>query len=127
MLLAFTVAIISDISMIQWPCSLRYTLSLWHFLGAGEDEYTFQSLRLFLLGAIHRAFSPGLKFAVFIVIVQLPQVIGEPLVFDCQQAEEGGLPGSLPAHQTCPGLFKRPDMGRNRTDTLLPASLSGSR
>ncbi|OFU42752.1 hypothetical protein HMPREF3071_13040 [Clostridium sp. HMSC19A11] len=41
-----------------------------------------------------------MEFAVYVVIVQLPQVIGEPLVFDCQQAEEGGLPGSLPAHQT---------------------------
>ena len=27
MLFAFAVAIISDISIIQWPCSFRYTLS----------------------------------------------------------------------------------------------------
>ena len=34
------------------------------------------------------------------VIVQLFQVIGKPLVPDCQQAEESGLPGTLAAYQT---------------------------
>ena len=32
-----------------------------------------------------------LQLAVHIVIVQLPQIIGEPLVPDCQQTEESGL------------------------------------
>ena len=34
------------------------------------------------------------------IIVQLFQVIGKPLVPDCQQAEEAGFSGSLTAHQT---------------------------
>ena len=34
-----------------------------------DSEYTFQSLRLFLLGAIHRAFSPGCKFEVMLCLV----------------------------------------------------------
>ena len=38
--------------------------------------------------------------AVHIVIVQLPQIIGEPLVPDCQQTEEGGLASPLTAYQT---------------------------
>ena len=33
------------------------------------DEYTFQALRLFLLGAIHRAFRPGCKFEVMLCLV----------------------------------------------------------
>ena len=40
-----------------------------HFLGADTDNYTFQSLRLFLLGAIHRAFCPGCKFEVMLCLV----------------------------------------------------------
>ena len=34
------------------------------------------------------------------VIVQLPQIIGEPLVPDCQQTEEGGLASPLTSDQT---------------------------
>ena len=37
---------------------------------------------------------------VHIVIVQLAEVIGKPLVFHSQQPEKGGFPGSLTAHQT---------------------------
>ena len=38
-------------------------------MGADTDNYTFQSLRLFLLGAIHRAFCPGCKFEVMLCLV----------------------------------------------------------
>ena len=44
---------------LTWDGTERIRSCLRHFLGAGEDEYTFQSLRLFLLGAIHRAFPPA--------------------------------------------------------------------
>jgi len=40
-----------------------------------------------------------LQLTVHIVIVQLPQIIGEPLVPDCQQTEEGGLASPLTAYQ----------------------------
>ena len=54
---------------LTWDGTQRIRSCLRHFLGAGEDEYTFQSLRLFLLGAIHRAFSPGCKFEVMLCLV----------------------------------------------------------
>src|SRR5699024_8319894 len=38
--------------------------------------------------------------AVHVIIVQLPQIIGKPLVLYGQQPEEGGFPGSLAAYQT---------------------------
>ena len=41
-----------------------------------------------------------LQLAVHVVIVQPPQVIREPLILDCQQSKKGGLPRTLPAHQT---------------------------
>lgn len=49
---------------LVWDGKERIRYCLRHFLGADTDNYTFQSLRLFLLGAIHRAFCPGCKFEV---------------------------------------------------------------
>ena len=46
----------------------------------------------------------ALQFAVYVVIVQPPQVIREPLVLDCQQPEESGLSHTLTSHQTEHGL-----------------------
>ena len=51
-----------------------------------------------------------LQLPVYVIIVQLPQVIGKPLITDSKEPKEGGLPGSLTAHQTehdlklCPRL-----------------------
>ena len=52
------------LSGLVWDGKERIRYCLRHFLGADTDNYTFQSLRLFLLGAIHRAFCPGCKFEV---------------------------------------------------------------
>ena len=40
-----------------------------------------------------------LHFAIYIVIVNLFQVIGEPFIFDCQQTEESGLSCTLSTHK----------------------------
>ena len=54
---------------LVWDGRERIRYCLRHFLGADTDEYTCQSLRLFLLGAIHRAFRPGCKFEVMLCLV----------------------------------------------------------
>ena len=54
---------------LVWDGKERIRYCLRHFLGADTDNYTFQSLRLFLLGAIHRAFCPGCKFEVMLCLV----------------------------------------------------------
>ena len=54
---------------LVWDGKERIRCCLRHFLGADTDNYTFQSLRLFLLGAIHRAFCPGCKFEVMLCLV----------------------------------------------------------
>ena len=41
-----------------------------------------------------------LQLAVHVVIIQPPQVIREPLILNGQQSKKGGLPRTLPAHQT---------------------------
>ena len=54
---------------LAWDGTERIRYCLHHFLGAEADEYTFQALRLFLLGAIRRTFHPGCKFEVMLCLV----------------------------------------------------------
>lgn len=57
------------LNSLAWDGTERIRFCLRHFLGASADEYVYQALRLFLLGAIHRAFSPGCKFEVMLCLV----------------------------------------------------------
>ena len=54
---------------LVWDGKERIRYCLRHFLGADTDNFTYHSLRLFLLGAIHRAFCPGFKFEVMLWLV----------------------------------------------------------
>ena len=54
---------------LSWDGQERIRYCLRHFLGADTDQYTYEALRLFLLGAIHRAFHPGCKFEVMLCLV----------------------------------------------------------
>ncbi len=54
---------------LVWDGTERIRYCLRHFLGADTDEYTYQALRLFLLGAVCRVFSPGCKFEVMFCLV----------------------------------------------------------
>lgn len=49
---------------LEWDGTERIRYALPRFLGAEEGEYTYQALRLFMLGAISRVFKPGCKFEV---------------------------------------------------------------
>ena len=53
----------------MWDGKERVRFCLRHFLGADSDQYTYEALRLFLLGAIRRAFHPGCKFEVMLCLV----------------------------------------------------------
>ena len=57
------------LNSLSWDGTGRIRYCLRHFLGASADEYTYQALRLFLLGAVHRAFCPGCKFEVMLCLV----------------------------------------------------------
>ena len=54
---------------LTWDGTGRIGSCLHRFLGAAADEYTQEALKLFLLGAIHRAFHPGCKFEVMLCLV----------------------------------------------------------
>ena len=47
---------------LQWDGTERIAHVLHHFLGAAEDKYTCEAMKIFLLGAIKRVFQPGCKF-----------------------------------------------------------------
>ena len=54
---------------LEWDGTERIRYALPRFLGAEESEYTYQALRLFMLGAISRVFKPGCKFEVMLCLV----------------------------------------------------------
>ena len=54
---------------LEWDGAERIRYALPRFLGAEEGEYTYQALRLFMLGAISRVFKPGCKFEVMLCLV----------------------------------------------------------
>ena len=54
---------------LQWDGTERIAHVLHHFLGAAEDEYTCEAMKIFLLGAIKRVFQPGCKFEIMLCLV----------------------------------------------------------
>ena len=54
---------------LRWDGEYRIRYALAKFLGAPEDDYTCEALKLFMLGAICRVFEPGCKFDVMLCLV----------------------------------------------------------
>ena len=57
------------LNALQWDGIERIRYCLHRFLGADADDYTCEAMRLFLLGAISRAFRPGCKFELMLCLV----------------------------------------------------------
>ena len=57
------------LNALQWDGIERIRYCLQRFLGADADDYTCEAMRLFLLGAISRAFRPGCKFEIMLCLV----------------------------------------------------------
>ena len=57
------------LNALQWDGIERIRYCLHRFLGADADDYTCEAMRLFLLGAISRAFRPGCKFEIMLCLV----------------------------------------------------------
>ena len=57
------------LNALQWDGTERIRYCLHRFLGADADDYTYEAMRLFLLGAISRAFRPGCKFEIMLCLV----------------------------------------------------------
>lgn len=68
---------LEDIWKTKWDGNRTHIRKLLpYYLGADDNEYTYEVLKVFLLGAICRAFRPGCKFDYMIVIIG-PQGIGK--------------------------------------------------
>ena len=57
------------LNALQWDGIERIRYCLHRFLGADANDYTCEAMRLFLLGAISRAFRPGCKFEIMLCLV----------------------------------------------------------
>jgi len=57
------------LNSLQWDGTERIRYCLHHFLGSDADDYTYEAMKLFLLGAISRVFKPGCKFEIMLCLV----------------------------------------------------------
>lgn len=57
------------LNSLKWDGTERIAHVLHHFLGAAENEYTCEAMKIFLLGAIKRVFQPGCKFETMLCLV----------------------------------------------------------
>ena len=54
---------------LRWDGQERIRYALHHFLGAEISDYTYEILKLFMLGAVSRVFQPGCKFDYILCLV----------------------------------------------------------
>ena len=54
---------------LTWDGRERIRKVLHHFLGAPEDDLTYECLKLFMLGAVERVYHPGCKFEIMLCLV----------------------------------------------------------
>lgn len=54
---------------LRWDGQERVRYALHHFLGTDTSDYTYEILKLFMLGAVSRVFEPGIKFDYILCIV----------------------------------------------------------
>ena len=57
------------LNSLEWDGKERIRFALRHFLGADASDYTYEILKFFMLGAVSRAFKPGIKFDYIICVV----------------------------------------------------------
>ena len=57
------------LNSLSWDGKERVRYALHHFLGADTSGYTYEILKLFMLGAVSRVFTPGIKFDYILCLV----------------------------------------------------------
>lgn len=57
------------LNSLEWDGTERIRFVLHHFLGVEISDYTYELMKLFLLGAISRVFKPGCKFELMLCLV----------------------------------------------------------
>ena len=75
------------LNSLKWDGIPRVRYALRHFLGADDSDYTYEVLKFFMLGAISRVFSPGIKFD-YIICVVGEQGVGKSTFFRLLAVED---------------------------------------
>lgn len=57
------------LNSLKWDGKERIRYALYHFLGSDVSDYTYEALKLFMMGAIKRVFEPGCKFENMLCLV----------------------------------------------------------
>ena len=57
------------LNALEWDGQERIRYALHHFLGADTSDLTYECMKLFMLGAIHRVFNPGCKYENMLCLV----------------------------------------------------------
>ena len=57
------------LNSLNWDGVERIRYALHHFLGADVSNYTYEVMKLFMLGTISRVYRPGIKFEVMLCLV----------------------------------------------------------
>ena len=57
------------LNALEWDGQERVHYALHHFLGADTSNLTYESLKIFMLGAVHGVFHPGCKFEIMLCLV----------------------------------------------------------
>ena len=57
------------LNSLEWDGQKRIRYALHHFLGSEVSDYTYEALKLFMMGAIKRVFEPGCKFENMLCLV----------------------------------------------------------
>ena len=79
------------LNSLKWDGTERIRYALTRYLGAEDSEYTYECLRLFMLGAIRRVFKPGCKFEVMLCLGAV-RARASPLSSGCWQSGTNGSP-----------------------------------
>ncbi len=59
----------AHLNSLKWDGEERIRYALHRFLGSEENEYNYEALKLFMMGAIKRVFEPGCKFENMLCLV----------------------------------------------------------
>ncbi len=86
--------VMNMLDSLAWDGSERIRGLLPDYLGAEDTEYTYQAMRLLMLGAVARIYSPGIKFD-YTMVLQGPQGIGKSTFLRLMALNDGWFNDSL--------------------------------
>ena len=98
---------------LEWDGTERIRHALRHFLGAPEDELTYQCMKMFMIGALRRVYEPGCKFEYVLTLVG-GQGIGKSTFFRFLAIQDKWFTDDLVGFKSSRIFEKSPGTGSSR-------------